>query len=153
MCQKFGHGKKRCADLKELPRCSLCAEILAPEDNSHQQCKKSPKCVNCEDNHGSFSRECCVYKAEYEITKIKTVDRVSYRIARQRYAELTRTQQPRTKGDAAEPPVPAALNLNTVSSDSVSKITKLTKNNNNTQNKTSPIKQQKTPTIQNNNTN
>ena len=129
---KIWPWKKRCAELKELPKCGLCAEILTPPDDIHEQCKKTPKCVNCEENHGSFSRDCIIYKAEAEITKIKTVDRVSYRTARQRYAELTRTQNQRTTKEAASS---SAENKTTVSSDSISKITQKTEKSNNTFNK------------------
>ena len=150
-CQRFGHGKKRCAELKELPKCGLCAEILTPPDDIHEQCKKTPKCVNCGENHGSFSRDCIIYKAEAEITKIKTVDRVSYRTARQRYAELTRTQNQRTTKEAASS---SAENKTTVSSDSISKITQKTEKSNNTFNKilTQTITKPNTPKNEPNNT-
>lgn len=91
VCQKFGHGKKKCADFKGIPACNTCAEILSSDD-LHQKCNKMPKCVNCGDNHQSYKRECRVYAVEAEIIKIKTVDRVPYRVARQKYVELTRQQ-------------------------------------------------------------
>ena len=141
MCQKFGHGKKRCAELNELPKCGMCAALLTPEDKSHQPCKNPPKCVNCGEGHGSFSRECRIFRAESEITKIKTVDRVSFRIARQKYAELTRSQKPKMTLEPTA--VAAAANApdKTVSSDSLSKIIQITNTNSNSQIKTSPTKQ------------
>ena len=158
MCQKFGHGKKRCAELNELPTCGLCATLLTPEDQSHQKCTKTPKCVNCGEGHGSFSRDCKIFKAELEITRIKTVNRVSYRMARQKYAELTRIQKPNNTKEAAGEVLSAAAAVaastaavaeptkKSVSSDSLStKITPLTKTNN-TETKKSPIKQTKTNT-------
>ena len=140
MCQRFGHGKKRCAEMKELPKCGLCAEILAPPDNIHQQCKNPPKCVNCGENHGSFSRECSIFKAEAEITKIKTVDRCSYRIARQKYAEMTRNQRTTQQTSSSSSSAAAVNYSKAVSSDSTTKQTQNNENNTTALIKLSPIK-------------
>lgn len=91
ICQKFGHGKKRCADFKGIPTCATCSEITSIED-SHPKCNKPAKCVNCDEHHPSFNRECKVYKFEAAIIKIKTVDRVTYRAARQKLVELNKHQ-------------------------------------------------------------
>lgn len=92
VCQKYGHGKKRCGDIGGTPTCGNCAEKVTLEE-PHNNCTKTKKCANCEADHPSSDKTCSKYKQEAEITKIKTVDRVSFRVARQKYADTIQKQQ------------------------------------------------------------
>lgn len=69
----------------QLPKlCPSCGQTDHPETS----CPPSPICVNCEGNHSPRYRGCPTYKKEYEINKIKTIDRISYIDAKRKYSQL-----------------------------------------------------------------
>ena len=73
-CQKFGHGAQRCNSKETV--CPICASV-------HEgKCTKPPKCVNCEGDHASSSKDCNVWKREKEIQTVKTEKKLSYPDAR-----------------------------------------------------------------------
>lgn len=78
-CQIFGHTKKRCS---AQPACAKCSEI---DHNDDTTCANSPKCANCAGNHEAFRRTCPEFIREYEISKIKTIDRIPYNEAKKKY--------------------------------------------------------------------
>lgn len=104
-CQKYGHGKKRCADVQGVATCGKCAEKITTE-NLHNNCNKAEKCANCSESHASYSRDCNVYKQEAEIIKIKTVDRISFQMARQKY--LRTLNNLKTAAEKFHKPTPPA---------------------------------------------
>lgn len=75
-CQKFGHSRGRC---KNEEICAKCAQIA-----NHEHCEEK-KCVNCLNPHYSFDRKCPRYVEEAEVTKIKTIYRLTYPEARKQY--------------------------------------------------------------------
>lgn len=77
-CQKFGHGAKSC---KGNTKCNKCSQNHETNDCNIEILK----CVNCEGEHMASSRDCKVYKKEYEIIAIKTKMGITYGEARQKY--------------------------------------------------------------------
>ena len=59
-CLKFGHIQSRCTSNKV---CRKCAE---PYDESHNECHKEEKCVNCKGRHKSSDKSCPKYKEIYQ---------------------------------------------------------------------------------------
>ena len=59
-CLKFGHIQSRCTSNKV---CRKCAE---PYDESHNECDKEEKCVNCKGRHKSSDKSCPKYKEIYQ---------------------------------------------------------------------------------------
>lgn len=84
-CQRFGHTKKRCVQKPACARCSL------EHDDSHIEgvlCNNNPQCANCHGPHEAFRKSCKKFKEEYAISKIKTVDRLTYKEAKDKFAML-----------------------------------------------------------------
>lgn len=78
-CQKSGHGSFKC---KSTANCGNCA---GETHGKGVECDQTPKCINCGGNHPAWSRNCPNYKKEYEIQRIKTIERVTYFEARNQY--------------------------------------------------------------------
>lgn len=78
-CQKSGHGSLKC---KSTAACGNCA---GETHGQGVECENPAKCVNCGGNHPAWSRNCPNYKKEYEIQRIKTVEKVTYFEARKQY--------------------------------------------------------------------
>lgn len=78
-CQKLGHGSIKC---KSTAACGNCA---GETHGQGVECEHPAKCVNCGGNHPAWSRNCPNYKKEYEVQRIKTVEKVTYFEARNRY--------------------------------------------------------------------
>ena len=72
-CQKYGHGAQRCSSAAVCPKCAL--EHEGP-------CTNPPKCMNCEGEHPSSSKDCDVWKKEKQIQQVKTERKISYPDAR-----------------------------------------------------------------------
>lgn len=75
-CQRFGHSRGRCRTERICSKCALPA--------NHDECTNK-KCVNCNNLHYSFDRKCPRYIEESEITKIKTIYRLTYPEAKKQY--------------------------------------------------------------------
>lgn len=73
VCLRLGHTKKWCKGER------VCANCSMPEHTG--ECPFI-KCVPCEGNHNTLSKDCPAYIDEAENQKIKTVDRVTYAEAR-----------------------------------------------------------------------
>lgn len=74
-CLKIGHTKKWCKGER------VCANCSMPEHEG--QCPYV-KCVLCTGNHHSLDKECPIYLDEWEIQKIKTLDRITYAEAKKK---------------------------------------------------------------------
>lgn len=84
-CQRFGHTKKRCNQK------SICSRCAREHDENHTEgvlCANNPQCANCHGPHEAFRKSCRKFKEEYAISKIKTVDRLTYKEAKDKYALL-----------------------------------------------------------------
>ena len=84
-CQKFGHTKFNCKGNITCYRCGHKCSVNDDSDDDDEDehsfsrpCHADPKCVNCNGNHCSSSKECPVYKKEVEIIKIKVEKGISY---------------------------------------------------------------------------
>lgn len=90
-CQKFGHFTLQCKS--EIHICGVCTEeVKNPEIK--EKCVKIAKCVNCNENHPSFSKQCLIYKKELNIQTIKTEKRITYFAARKLYLNQLNIPQP-----------------------------------------------------------
>ena len=80
-CIKWENGKREnnCKQVVEI--CGWCAEKSHKERN--EKCTKKAKCVNCDSEHPSFSKDCPAYKREKRILLIKEIDKVPYPRARE----------------------------------------------------------------------
>lgn len=74
-CQKFGHLSKFC---KSNPICPSCGK-----DKHEDECNPPPRCSNCLGEHSPRYKGCPKYKLEYQIQKIKTLEKLSYIEAKQ----------------------------------------------------------------------
>lgn len=79
-CNRYGHTKTKCF---RVPICPKCAKPI-PEGHEEIQCEPI-KCSNCHQNHTSFDRNCPTFTMEKEIIKIKTMDRITYYRAKEKY--------------------------------------------------------------------
>ena len=85
-CQKFGHSRNSCRGDMTCYRCGYKSSVNDDsgdddDDDEHsfiRPCHAEPKCVNCNGNHCSSSKECPVYKKEVEIIKIKVEKGIPY---------------------------------------------------------------------------
>lgn len=85
-CQLFGHTKNRCKVIT-----GNCAKCSLKYDEQHLEgvlCKNPSLCANCHGPHEAFRKCCRRFKEEYAISKIKTVERVTYHEAKQKYIAL-----------------------------------------------------------------
>ena len=76
-CWKYGHSIKYCK--AELYTCPICSK----KGHQKNDCmpNNSKMCVNCQDNHPSFSKSCAVFKKEQLIVKTRFKEGLSYRAA------------------------------------------------------------------------
>lgn len=81
LCQRIGHSKKRCKSNQNKHVCGFCAQ----ETHGDKPCEHPAKCVNCNGNHPSFSKNCPIYLEEKEINAIRVTMRIPYNLARQEY--------------------------------------------------------------------
>lgn len=77
-CQKFGHISAKCEFESACPSCGK-------PDHPNEECSPPPICANCNGNHSPRYKGCPVYKAELEIQRIKTTEKLSYFEARKKY--------------------------------------------------------------------
>lgn len=77
-CQAFGHTKFTC---KKAPVCAFCGE--AEHTQMGERCTATPKCINCKDQHPSFSPKCPMWQSEKEICAIKVKQNISFPQARE----------------------------------------------------------------------
>lgn len=85
-CQLFGHTKNRCKAITgNCANCSLNYDELHPEG---VLCNNPSLCANCRGPHEAFRKCCRRFKEEYAISRIKTVERITYHEAKQKYAIL-----------------------------------------------------------------
>lgn len=76
-CYKYGHPKKFCKNNKACSNCS--------NDVHGDHCSETPHCQGCGGEHNNFNKDCPRFKREYEIQKIRVVDRLSYTEARVKF--------------------------------------------------------------------
>ena len=76
-CQAFGHTKFTC---KRTPMCAICGE--AEHTQEGERCTATPKCINCHEQHPSFSPKCTIWQNEKEICTIKIQRNVTFPEAR-----------------------------------------------------------------------
>lgn len=83
-CLKFGHVQTICKT--EESKCGNCSDTAHTDRSKGEKCDKRPRCTNCgENDHGSFSKQCAVYKAEKEIVGIRTREKIPHNLARAKY--------------------------------------------------------------------
>lgn len=87
-CQQFGHMKTKCT---ETAVCGICAKKPHTDISKNEKCNNKAQCVNCNNEHPSFSRKCPKYIEEYTIQKIKVERKMSYKTARQEFFTNTPT--------------------------------------------------------------
>lgn len=75
-CFKYGHPKKYCKNNKA---CSSCSD-----DFHGDQCSQIERCQGCGGEHNNFNKDCPRFKREYEIQKIRVMDKLSYFDAKQK---------------------------------------------------------------------
>lgn len=76
------HMKTKCT---ESAVCGICANEPHTDTSKNEKCSNKAKCVNCNNDHPSFSHKCPKYTEEYKIKKIKVERKMSYKAARQEY--------------------------------------------------------------------
>jgi hypothetical protein len=80
-CQRFGHHKANCK--RVLETCARCAS----EGHGDVNCTKTLKCTNCNGGHPAFSKACPRYKDEYEVQKIRIMEKMSFFDAKKQYEQ------------------------------------------------------------------
>lgn len=99
-CQKFGHSGKKCFNKESCFLCGIvgehevcqsidclvCNNTKDDESENHAKCIGF-KCINCSGAHKSSDRRCPEYVKEYQISKIKCEERLSYFQAKKIYGE------------------------------------------------------------------
>ncbi|XP_066903062.1 uncharacterized protein, partial [Halyomorpha halys] len=81
VCCRFGHTKLKC---KKEPICRYCGTAK----HEGTQCSSPLKCVNCQEQHDSFSKTCKAFLKEKEIRSIQDMDKISYMAAKKKYESL-----------------------------------------------------------------
>lgn len=85
-CFKFGHISDKCSSqVKICPHCSNTEHTSVDESGKRERCDNQPKCINCQKDHNSFSKECAAYKKEYAIQSIRITQNKSMYEARKEY--------------------------------------------------------------------
>lgn len=89
-CLQYGHSQKRCQRSKLCARCG---------EEFHEKCEKVFRCINCtragstgDLNHSAISRDCPIFKREFELQKIKIIHGVSTKDAQKILANQPKTQ-------------------------------------------------------------
>lgn len=80
-CQRFGHTASKCEQESLCPSCGHSQHLGST-------CTSPPACVNCKGNHSPRYKGCPLYKQEFEIQKIRTLDKISYFDAKRKYLAL-----------------------------------------------------------------
>ena len=75
-CQKFGHTSARCRGTETCRHCG--------RERHEGNCSETPRCVNCEGNHGPSSPDCPVFKTEKAVREVMVRNKLSYRDAKQK---------------------------------------------------------------------
>lgn len=78
-CHRFGHGSQSCCGKPTCARWGVKA-------HENERCEKEPHCINCSNNHGTYSRSCLAWKNENEVLTIKATQNVSYPEARKKFS-------------------------------------------------------------------
>lgn len=78
-CQQFGHSSNNCK--KE----TICGKCALPQHTD--ECKSRTICYNCTGDHPAWAKVCDKFKEEFEVQKIKTLERKPYIEARKIYKE------------------------------------------------------------------
>ena len=77
ICQEYNHTKKWCKN-NAKPVCGRCSE-----EHETKDCKNTDfKCYHCQAPHGTFSKECPIYKQEAEIKIIQEREKLTYQQAK-----------------------------------------------------------------------
>ncbi|XP_064462125.1 uncharacterized protein LOC135372449 [Ornithodoros turicata] len=76
-CNRFGHAAGACTGRPCSARCGQ-------EGHETKECDRAEHCVNCSENHPSYSRSCPKWKAEKEVLHLKVTLNISYIEARRR---------------------------------------------------------------------
>lgn len=79
-CQRFGHSSTRCTSVK------IC--VCGKPTHDGTDCSNA-KCINCEGNHPSSSRNCPKFKFEYSVIEYKTLNKCSFPEARDYVSKLS----------------------------------------------------------------
>lgn len=91
ICLKLGHHSSLCEKQEIERKCFNCGENL--HTSIGEQCKKSPKCVNCDGDHQSTSKKCPRFEKEQTIQKIRVMEKVGFREAVYIYNQRQTSQQ------------------------------------------------------------
>lgn len=125
-CFSFGHINEKCpAPEKKCPHCGETDHTeIDPTSEKRIPCAKKAKCVNCQEGHNSFSKNCEVFKKEFTIQKIRITQKKSIYEARKEYHRLNplpttyakaikpscscecRCSQPNANASVAKAPIP-----------------------------------------------
>ncbi|XP_055528048.1 uncharacterized protein LOC129720586 [Wyeomyia smithii] len=76
-CLKFGHKKDQC---KGNQVCANCASLY----HGKTECQQKTTCVVCLEDHHALSKNCPVYIDELEIQRLRVIEKITYREARQK---------------------------------------------------------------------
>ena len=86
-CFKFGHTSEKFEQINKVcPHCSEADHTVIGVHGERAKCERTAKCVNCNQPHNSFSKECVIYKKEYAIQTIRITRKVSFFEARKIYS-------------------------------------------------------------------
>lgn len=118
-CLKFGHSQNYCK--LEARMCGTCYKPEHIDKMKKEKCTKNPRCANCGSNeHGSFNKECNMYRMEKEIAAIRIKMKISYGLARKEYC----TRNPlnaRNFATVARSTTPPNEDINTINNQSTRK--------------------------------
>lgn len=70
-CLRLGH---KASDCKNDRICALCAQTFHGEE----KCLGNTKCINCDQPHNSWSKDCPKFVEEFAIQKVKITQKISY---------------------------------------------------------------------------
>ncbi|XP_055528039.1 uncharacterized protein LOC129720576 [Wyeomyia smithii] len=76
-CLKFGHKKDQC---KGNQVCANCASLY----HDKTECQQKTTCVVCREDHHALSKNCPVYIDELEIQRLRVIEKITHREARQK---------------------------------------------------------------------
>lgn len=78
LCLKYGHFKKYCDAEKQNPLCRICAKT---PHNTEIKC--TPTCKQCKTDHLTADKNCPAYKYQWDIKKIMTLKKITYKEAKE----------------------------------------------------------------------
>lgn len=74
-CMRFGHHQTNC---KKEKACINCGESYHDDEQKEKlKCPNKTKCVNCDGQHASTSRDCPKFIKEHQIQKKKVTEEFS----------------------------------------------------------------------------